>query len=88
MVYNCFKRVMIAILRHHDDKIHFDPLDHEDKEEQKRLQQWVEGKTCWEWRGGFLCVDSTPFNLFQKPGWHGEGFFDKNSNYSLAAQVC
>jgi hypothetical protein len=88
MVYNCFKQVMIPILRHHDDKIHFHPLDHEDQEEQKRLQQWVEGKTCWEWCGGFLCVDGTPFNLFQKPGWYGEGFFDTNSNYSLAAQVC
>ncbi|KAG2045441.1 hypothetical protein BDR06DRAFT_900679, partial [Suillus hirtellus] len=56
-------------------------------EEQKRAQQWVEGRTCQEWRSGFLCVDGTPFNLFQKPGWHGEGFFDKNSNYSLTAQV-
>ncbi|KAG2073882.1 hypothetical protein BDR04DRAFT_1009274 [Suillus decipiens] len=64
MVYNCFKWVMIAILRHHDDKIHFDPLDHEDQEEWTRSQQWVEGKTCWEWHGGFLCVDGTPFNLF------------------------
>lgn len=76
-VYNCFKQVMIAILRHHDNKIHFDPLDHKDQEEWKRSQQWVEGKMCREWRRGFLCVDSTPFNLFQKPGWHGEGFFDK-----------
>jgi hypothetical protein len=55
MVYNCFKRVIIAILRHHDDKIHFDPLDHEDQEEQKRSQQWVEGKKCREWHGVFLC---------------------------------
>ncbi|KAG2064502.1 hypothetical protein BDR04DRAFT_1130752 [Suillus decipiens] len=87
MMYNCFKWVMITILRHHNDKIHFDLLDHKDQEEQTRLQQWVEGKTCQKWCGGFLCVDSTPFNLFQKPGWHGEGFFDKNLNYSLAAQV-
>ncbi|KAG2340370.1 hypothetical protein BDR05DRAFT_1035276 [Suillus weaverae] len=78
---------MIAILKHHDDAIHFDPLDREDQEERKRSQQWVEGRTCREWCGGFLCVDGTPFNLFQKPGWHGEGFFDKNSNYSLTAQV-
>jgi hypothetical protein len=88
MVYNCFKQVMIAILRNYDNKIHFDPLDHKDQEEQKRSQQCVEGKTCQEWCGGFLCVDGTPFNLFQKPGWHGEGFFDKNLNYSLVAQVC
>ncbi|KAG2048435.1 hypothetical protein BDR06DRAFT_984800 [Suillus hirtellus] len=56
-------------------------------EERKRAQQWVEGRTCQEWCGGFLCVNGTPFNLFQKPGWHGEGFFDKNSNYSLTTQV-
>ncbi|KAG2068200.1 hypothetical protein BDR04DRAFT_1129317 [Suillus decipiens] len=86
-VYNCFKQVMIAILKHHDDAIHFDPLDREDQEEQKRTQQWVEGRTCQEWHSGFLCIDGTSFNLFQKPGWHGEGFFDKNLNYSLTAQV-
>jgi hypothetical protein len=26
-IYNCFKQVMIAILKHHDDTIHFDLLD-------------------------------------------------------------
>ncbi|KIJ11105.1 hypothetical protein PAXINDRAFT_40692, partial [Paxillus involutus ATCC 200175] len=36
---------------------------------------------------GFLCVDRTPFNLFQKPGWHGEGFFDRKSNYSISNQI-
>ena len=35
-----------------------------------------------------MCVDGTAFNLFQKPGWHGEGFFDRKSNYSLSNQVC
>jgi hypothetical protein len=78
---------MIAILQHHDDAIHFDPLDTKDQEERKRAKQWVEQRTCREWRDGFLCVDGTPFNLFQKPGWHGEGFFDRKSNYSLMAQV-
>ena len=87
-VYNCLKRTMVAILQHHDDAIHFDVLDREDQMERERAKQWVEARTCREWRGGFLCVDRTPFNLYQKPGWHGEGFFDKNSNYSLSAQVC
>ncbi|KAG2050542.1 hypothetical protein BDR06DRAFT_862570, partial [Suillus hirtellus] len=36
---------------------------------------------------GFLCVDGTPSPLHEKPSWHGEGFFDKNSDYSLTAQV-
>ncbi|KAG2739612.1 hypothetical protein P692DRAFT_201729402, partial [Suillus brevipes Sb2] len=35
---------------------------------------WVEGRTCQEWCGGFLCVDGTAFNLSQKPGWHRQKF--------------
>ena len=87
-VYNCYKRVMIAILHHHDNLMFFDPLDPLDQADRERAKCWVEARTCKEWRGGFLCVDGTPFNLFQKPGWHGEGFFDRKSNYSLSAQVC
>jgi len=86
-VYNCYQRVMIAILQHHDDAIHFDPLDAEDQIEKDQAKDWVEERTCQEWHGEFLCMDGTPFNLFQKPGWHGEGFFDRKSNYSLSAQV-
>jgi len=48
---------------------------------------YVEQKTCHEWHSSFLCVDGTPSPLHKKPGWHGEGFFDKNSDYSLTAQV-
>ncbi|KIK18447.1 hypothetical protein PISMIDRAFT_80684, partial [Pisolithus microcarpus 441] len=50
-------------------------------------KNWVESRSCPGWRGGFLCVDGSPINLFQKPGWHGEGFFDRKSRYSLSAQV-
>lgn len=86
-VYNCHRRVMIALLQHHDAVIHFDPLDQDDQIEREKAKMWVEERTCREWRDGFLCVDGTPFNLFQKPGLHGEGFFDRKSNYSLSAQV-
>jgi len=86
-VYNCYRRVMVALLHHHDDAIHFDPMELEDQEERDRAKKWVESHSCSEWRGGFLCVDGSPFNLFQKPGWHGEGFFDRKSRYSLSAQV-
>jgi hypothetical protein len=34
---------MIAVLQHHDDAIHFDPLDTEDQEERKRAKLWVVG---------------------------------------------
>jgi hypothetical protein len=86
-VYNCYNCVMIAILQHHDALMFFDPLDPVDQADRERSKCWVEERTCKEWRGGFLCVDGTPFNVFQKPGWHGEGFFDRKSNYSLSAQV-
>ncbi|KAG2070072.1 hypothetical protein BDR04DRAFT_1019830, partial [Suillus decipiens] len=75
-VYNCYWHVMVAILQHHDDTIHFDPLEAKDQIKIDQVKDWVEEHTCWEWCGGFLCVDSTPFNVYQKPGWHGEGFVD------------
>ena len=78
---------MVAILQHHDNTIHFDPMELEDQEQREQAKKWVESHSCMEWRGGFLCVDGSPFNLFQKPGWHGEGFFDRKSQYSLSAQV-
>ena len=78
-VYNCFCRVMIALLQFHDDVIHFNPMELEDQEEWEQEKQWVESHSCMGWRGGFLCVDGSPFNLFQKPSWHGEGFFDRKS---------
>ncbi|KAF8833204.1 hypothetical protein BDN67DRAFT_870215, partial [Paxillus ammoniavirescens] len=86
-VHNCYKHVMIAILDHHDEFIHFNQEDPADIAEQERAKAYVEAKTCAKWKGGFLCVDGTPFNLFQKPGWHGEDFFDHKSNYSLSNQV-
>ncbi|KAH7911779.1 hypothetical protein BJ138DRAFT_1005858 [Hygrophoropsis aurantiaca] len=87
-VYNCYKRVMIAILQHHDDQIHWDPENiDEDAEDKERAMEYVEERTCADWRGGYLCVDGSPFNLFQKPGAHGESYYDKKSNYSLSNQV-
>lgn len=33
-------------------------------------------------------VDGTLIPLFEKPGHHGEAYFDRKSNYSLNVQVC
>ena len=87
-VYNCFHHVMIALLHFHDNVIHFDPMELEDQEEREQAKEWVESHSCMGWRGGFLCVDGLPFNLFQKPSWHGEGFFNCKSRYLLSSQVC
>jgi hypothetical protein len=44
-------------------------------------------KTCPEWRGGYLAIDGSTIELFAKPGYFGEVFFDRKSNYSLGCQV-
>ena len=86
-VHNCYKRVMMAIQHHHHDFIHFDLGNPNNQRGKKRAQRYVREKTCSQWKGGFLCVDGTPFKLYQKPGWHGEGFFDQKSNYLVSNQV-
>lgn len=82
MVVNSTRRVIIAVLSHHDDTIHW-PTTAE-KEEAK---EWVESVSCPAWRDGFCMVDGTLVPLFEKPGYHGETYFDRKSNYSLNVQV-
>ena len=76
-VYNCYKHIMLSLLHLHDEAIHFDPAHCEDDLAKKeQAKNWVESRSVPGWRGGFLCVDGTTFNFFQKPGHHGEVFFD------------
>jgi hypothetical protein len=82
-VVNCTRRTMIAVLTLHDSAIHWPSA--EEKEEAK---QWVEDASCPMWRDGYCMVDGTQVVLFQKPGHHGEAYFDRKSNYSLNIQVC
>lgn len=80
-VINCTKRCMTAIIKHHDLAMS-EPSDRE-----KHLsKEWSERKTIPEWRNGWLAVDGTTFPLFQKPGLHGEAWFDKSSQYSMNGQ--
>ena len=81
-VVNCTHRVMIAFLVLHDSAICWPSED--EKEESKK---WVEMVSCYEWWDGYCMVDGTPVVLFQKPGYHGEAYFDRKSNYSLNLQV-
>lgn len=50
-------------------------------------KEWVEGKSCLAWRNGWLMVDGTLVPLFRRPGYFGNVFFDRKSNYSLNVQV-
>jgi len=79
---------MIALAYLHDEVIHFDPVNSIDNLEKKqRAKAWVESRSCPAWRNGFLCVDGYTFPLFQKLGYHGEGFYDCKSCYSLTNKV-
>lgn len=82
-VVDCTRRVCVAVLALHDDVIRWSTPP--EKEEAKH---WVEKESCAAWRGGFCMVDGTTIPLFQKPGFHGEAYFDRKSRYSLNAQVC
>ncbi|KAJ7724796.1 hypothetical protein B0H16DRAFT_1333291 [Mycena metata] len=82
LVVKCTQRVIIAFLSLHNSVIRW-PTDIE-KEEAKA---WVESVSCEQWRGGFCMVDGTLVPLFEKPGHHGEVYFDRKSNYSLNVQV-
>jgi hypothetical protein len=82
-VEKCTDRVVVALLSHHDDAIHFPDADNKEQ-----AKSFVEEKTCEEWRNGFLLVDGTKFALFQRPGLHGDAWFDKDGEYSIDCQVC
>lgn len=82
-VINVTYRCLIAFLALHDEAVMMPP-----EEEKERAKEYVEAATCPEWRNGFLLADGTKFVLFQKPGLHGEAWFDKNKNYSIDCQVC
>ncbi|KAJ7606362.1 hypothetical protein DFH06DRAFT_925653, partial [Mycena polygramma] len=82
LVVKCTRRVIVAFLAIHDTVIRW-PTEAE-KEEAK---DWVEEASCEDWRGGFCMVDGTLVPLFEKPGHHGEVYFDRKSNYSLNVQV-
>jgi hypothetical protein len=82
-VINSTYRCLVAFLALHDEVVMMPP-----DEEKERAKEYVEAATCPEWRSGFLLVDGTKFPLFQKPGLHGEAWFDKNKDYSIDCQVC
>jgi hypothetical protein len=65
-----------------DDAIHFP-----DAEEKEAAKNFVEEKTCSEWRNGFLLVDGTKIPLFQRPGLHGDAWYDKSGKYLIDCQV-
>jgi len=83
-VINCTNRVMIALLDQHDAFISFPTPDSEDAE---LSRQFAESRSCPEWRNGFLALDGSTFGLCNKPGFFGENFYSRKSQYSISCQV-
>jgi hypothetical protein len=81
-VEKCTDRVVVALLSHHDNAIHFPEAG-----EKEDAKDYVEEHTCREWRHGFLLADGTKFAFFQRPGLHGDAWFDKDGEYSIDCQV-
>ena len=81
-VEKCTDRVVVALLSHHDEAIHFPEAD-----EKEAAKDYVEEQTCSEWWNGFLLADGTKFAFFQCPGLHGDVWFDKDGEYSIDCQV-
>ena len=79
---NATYRYLIAFLALHDKAIIMPP-----EEEKEQAKKYVEVVTCLEWQNGFLLADGMKFALFQKPGLHGEVWFNKNKYYFIDCQV-
>ncbi|KIK33477.1 hypothetical protein CY34DRAFT_99522 [Suillus luteus UH-Slu-Lm8-n1] len=83
-VINCTNRVMVALLEEHDQFIFFPDDNSEDAE---LAWRFAETRTCPEWRGGYLAIDGSTMDLFAKPAYFGETFYDRKSKYSLGCQA-
>jgi len=83
-VVNCPNRVMVAVLAQHDHFVSFPTPDSQDAE---HARCFVESRTCPEWRKGIFAIDGSTVDLYAKPGFHGEVFFDRKSKYSVSCQV-
>ncbi|KAJ7642520.1 hypothetical protein B0H17DRAFT_837108, partial [Mycena rosella] len=74
-------RALVAILGLHDDAVGLP--EGKEKEASKR---WVERESCIEWRDGFLVVDGSKIPFYERPGLHGDAWFDKDKQYSIDLQ--
>jgi hypothetical protein len=62
------------------------PLTQEEKEIEK---QWIDAHVgfCGLWREGWVMYDGTIVVLHERPGFNGDAYFTRKSNYGLNVQV-
>jgi hypothetical protein len=78
------KRVMTAVCR---ESFRHRTLHWADESEKEAAKMWVEENSCPAWRDGWLMVDGTLVPLFARPGFYGNTWYDRKSNYSMNVQV-
>jgi hypothetical protein len=57
------------------------------EEEKEHSRQWVQEKTCADWRNGWCSVDGSGIGLYARPAHYGSNWFDRKCNYSANVQV-
>jgi hypothetical protein len=62
-------------------------IDWPDEDEKEAAKEWVDSQSCPAWRDGYVMVDGTCIPLADRPGRHGNSYFDRKKNYSLNVQV-
>ena len=77
-------RIMLAICK---EKFRRSALRWADDDAKEKAKAWVEDASCYAWRDGWLMVDGTLVPLFMRPGFYGNTWFDRKSNYSMNLQV-
>jgi hypothetical protein len=82
-VDKCTDRVLVAILALHDKAVGLP-----NAAEKELTKEWVEKQSCREWRDGFMVVDGSKIPFYQRPGLHGDTWFDKDKEYSIDVQAC
>ncbi|TFK59784.1 hypothetical protein BDN72DRAFT_780272 [Pluteus cervinus] len=77
-------RVMTACC---DESFRRSALSFPDDTTKAEAKQWIEDTSCYAWRNGWLMVDGTLIPLYARPGFYGNTWYDRKSNYSMNVQI-
>ncbi|KIJ48108.1 hypothetical protein M422DRAFT_248289 [Sphaerobolus stellatus SS14] len=80
----CTKRIMAAIC---DARFRWAVMQWPTEKQKEDAKAWIESRSCPSWRDGWLMVDGTLVSLFARPGFYGNTWYDRKSNYSLNVQL-
>ncbi|KIJ42884.1 hypothetical protein M422DRAFT_253990 [Sphaerobolus stellatus SS14] len=80
----CTKRIMATIC---DAGFRWAVMQWPTEKQKEDAKAWIESRSCLSWCDGWLMVDGTLVPLFTQPGFYGNSWYDRKSNYSLNVQL-